>query len=303
MRGAVAMAGLAALLLAAPAGVGAPLPQPDRVRGVLESDGRRLELRQGVALLHDDAEGLDGGVERLRLLLSDAPVDPAALEGESPELALQGRARSGALRGVLLSLDPAAPEQVVITPLLPPAPGATPTVFSLTLFRSGGPGPGAFESFAVSGQRLRASLQHRRETPDGAVAEGLRSLSLQVDLPLRREAAVTARVQGGEAVRATPQGRLALDRARAMAALDAAGLARLRAQAPADGPPLPDAELLPLLRELAAEQLQGLQSPDLLLVERGDRAVLVIRQGEGSRSWITFHRLNGVWAIGGERTP
>jgi hypothetical protein len=56
--------------------------------------------------------------------------------------------------------------------------------------------------------------------------------------------------------------------------------------------------LLPLLRELGAAQLKGLRGAGLLLVERGDRAVLVIEEADGLRSWINFRCRDGVWQIG-----
>jgi hypothetical protein len=311
LGGVAAAAALAAVLLAVPGGAAAVAP-PSRlpwdaiadapaaaVQGVLASGTQRLVLSHGVALLHDGAEGLDGGVARLRLLLSDAPLDTALLEGVLPDLRLQELARGGALRAVLVSFDPANPEQVEITPLLAPAAGDGASMTSLALTRTGGPGPGAFESFSFLAPRLRASFSYSLEPSSGAAPQDIHSLSFRVNLQVQAEPAVTARVQGGDAVRATPQGRLALDRARTMAALDAAGLARLRVQDPASVPSLPaeipESELLQMLRGLAADQLRGLGGQGLLLVERGDRAVLVIGEGEGLRSWITFRRRNGRW--------
>jgi hypothetical protein len=297
MRGVVATAALTACFLAAPA-IAAD-PRAAMVQGILASGTQRLVLSHGAALLHDGAESLDGGVPRLRLLLSEAPVEPALLQGVVPDLSLQELARSGALRGVLVSFDPAVPEQVQISPLLAPAAGANASMSSLSLYRSGGPGPGALENFSFLARRLRAGLTYSRESSTPPASEDIRSLSFQVDLPVQLEPAVTARVQGGDAVRATPQGRLALERARTIAGLDAAGLARLRAQSPASVPALPpeipETELLTMLRGLGADQLRGLGGKGLLLVERGDRAVLVISEGEGLRSWIGFRRRSGTW--------
>jgi hypothetical protein len=53
-----------------------------------------------------------------------------------------------------------------------------------------------------------------------------------------------------------------------------------------------------LLLELGAAQLKGLRGAGLLLVERGDRAVLVIEEADGLRSWINFRCRDGVWQIG-----
>jgi hypothetical protein len=300
-----ARAALAAWVLVAPAN--AADPHPAIVRGELASGRQRLVLTHGAALLHDGAEGLDGGGPRLRLLLSVAPVDSALLQGGLPQLRLQELSRGGALRAVLVEVDPAAPEQVQISPLLPPVNRSGPEMASLSLYRSGGPGPGAFEKFSFHARRLRAALTYTRESSGPPEADDIRSLAFQVDLPVQPEPAVTARVEGGDAVRATPQGRLALERARTVASLDAAGLARLRAQDPAAVAPLPpeipEAQLLELLRGLAADQLRGLSGTGLLLVERGDRAVLVINEGEGLRSWISFHRRDGVWRIGEPPVP
>ncbi|MCP9927616.1 hypothetical protein [Cyanobium sp. CH-040] len=304
MRVLVASAALAAWVLAAPAFAA---PHPALVRGELVSGRQRLVLTHGAALLHDGAEGFDAGGPRLRLLLSEAPVDPALLQGVLPQLRLQELSRGGALRAVLVEVDPAAPEQVQISPLLSPVNGAGAVMASLSLYSSGGPGPGAFETFSFQARRLRAALTYSRESSAPPDADDIRSLVFQVDLPVQPEPAVTARVEGGDAVRATPQGRLALERARTVASLDAAGLARLRAQDPAAVAPLPaeipEAQLLELLRGLAADQLRGLSGTGLLLVERGDRAVLVIHAGEGLRSWIRFHRRDGVWTLGEPPVP
>lgn len=285
----------------------AQLVQGQLVQGELVTGRQRLVLSHGAALLHDGAEGLDGGGPRLRVLLSESPVDPTLLQGVLPQLRLGALGRSGGLRGLLLEVDPAALEQVQISLVVPPVAGAPPSVASLSLYSSGGPGPGAFASFALEARRLRAAFSHARASSMAPAPDDIRSISFQVDLPVQAEPAVTARVEGGDAVRATPQGRLALERARSMASLDAAGLARLRAEDPsavASDPGQPsDSTLLPLLRELGAAQLKGLGGAGLLLVERGDRAVLVIEEAEGLRSWINFHRRNGVWQIGEPPVP
>lgn len=319
MRAQAAQATLVTVLLAgaalAPCSFSAPIrsapQQPSlharaesgmaKVQGLLVSGLHRVVLSHGAALLHDGAEGLDGGKAQLRLLLSDGPMEPDHLLGPLPELRLQEAARSGSPRAVFVSFDPANPDQLQITPLVAPGPDAAGAISSLSITRSGEPGTGAFDTFAFLPQHLRAAFTYSRETSFPAAPSDIRSLSFQVDLPVEREPAVTARVEGGKAVRATPQGKLALARARSMTTLDSAGLARLRAASPASVPPLPpgspEDDLLQMLRSLAADQLRALGGESLLLVERGDRAVLVISEGEGLRSWIRFRRSNGSWQV------
>lgn len=112
----VAITSLVFLLLALVPAAGAI--DPGRVSGFVQSGARRIALNEAYAQLHRHPAAEPRHRPELRILLADREVPQASLAGDDP-LPLLELAHDGALRGVLLRLDPDDPDTLTLTLLLP----------------------------------------------------------------------------------------------------------------------------------------------------------------------------------------
>lgn len=110
LSAAVAVAAAPQAVLAADAGAAS---------GAYRDDGLNLPFRHAVAMLLDNAEGVQEHARTLRVLLSDVEAPPQVLHGLvfPPVRAL---ARAGRIRGVLLEFDPADRNSLQATVLARP---------------------------------------------------------------------------------------------------------------------------------------------------------------------------------------
>jgi hypothetical protein len=138
-----------------------------RPMGTLTTAQGTVPLVEAYAVDYLDEEGLGEGPE-LRILLADRRVDRELLSG--PQLtALERAARKGAVRGVLLHLDPKKLNKAPVrgTLLLPPAaPQDTLTHFTVT-----GEG-GGFGSLEVAGNRVSGAARFQSQSAPPAQPYG-----------------------------------------------------------------------------------------------------------------------------------
>lgn len=86
--------------------------------GTVTLNGQKVVMSHAVALLHDNVEGTFR--EPLVIVISDRPVPPAALAGMAA-FGVHELARAGKVRGLMVRLDPARPEQASFVLLDKPA--------------------------------------------------------------------------------------------------------------------------------------------------------------------------------------
>ena len=134
-----------------------PLPSfaidPGRAEGFLAAAGLRLEMTEAFACLHDHPPKERGLARELRIVLADREISQQALAGPDERGVLE-LARSGQVRGLLLTLDPGDPDSVQATLLAPdtelrPAPEA--------LRRSGWQGP-RVQQLSLAPQRVGGNI-------------------------------------------------------------------------------------------------------------------------------------------------
>lgn len=116
-------------LIAAALALGPALAiDPGVARGELVVDGQTIHLTHAYALQRDD----ESGRRELRIVLADREIPQSLLAGVGTG-ALENLARTGGVRGVLLTADPAKPRAGARATLLlaEPNPAAALTTFSV----------------------------------------------------------------------------------------------------------------------------------------------------------------------------
>ena len=121
-------------------------------KGALNVGGATIPLTHAYAQLHDNAEKLLERPRELRILLADREAPQSALNGIA-FLPVVHMAREGKLRGLLIQLDPAKPDEAAVTVLHAPADAAKCTTRS-----------GSVRRFSPSHGSLRISQARRRRT-------------------------------------------------------------------------------------------------------------------------------------------
>lgn len=256
------------------------------VEGTVTLNGQQIRISHIAAQMHDNAEGV---VEMpLRIVFSDRPVPPGALDG-GMALGVQQLARAGLLRGLMLRIDPAKPNQASLTLLDKPADARTSLAFA-SVSSSDQPAIAGLKmsAKAVSGSLVRAEFGE----PPAAL-----SYSLKFDTPLLPEPAVTADLQA-PALKSSVEFKLAAAYADAMArgdlqAVRGAASKALRAEI--------DAMVGAAGEGVAVERMKrgGAAAKAQLakfkrMVERGSRAMLVV----GNDEYLTLSKEDGEWKMG-----
>lgn len=272
---AIAIVALQPLASAAPAAFGS-----------VTLNGQQIRIAHIAAQMHDNAEGV---VELpLRIVFSDRPVPPGALDG-GMALGVQQLARAGQVRGLMLRIDPAKPNQASLTLLDKPVDERT----SL-----------AFASVSSSDQPVIVGLKMSGTSASGSLAKAefgeppaALAYSLKFDTPLWREPAVTADLRA-PALTSSTEFKVASAYADAMArgdlkAVRGATSKALRAEI--------DAMVAAAGEGVAVDRMKkgGVAAKAQLakfrrMVERGSRAMLVV----GNDEYLTLSKEDGEWKMG-----
>jgi hypothetical protein len=239
-------------------------------KGSLVIDGRTIPLAHSYAHRHDNGEGLLDGPE-LRVLLTDRKVDHALLAGIHT-VRLAELARSGAVQGVLLTVDPRKAAAGMRGVLLVAEKNPTK---SLTSFSYSG-GDGGFRKLTVGNNRVLGEAHHQ-SLRGGPAFEYTATFSA----PLFHEEPITGKLSGAQAMESAPFRRLAsyykalragdFEAARQVATTETfREIDALIAQA---GKPA----ALKMIREMSP--VPGLKDKPQVFV-RGRRALIVFQAGE-----------------------
>jgi len=261
---------------------------PGRIQGFFQVNEQAVVLTQAYAHLHDNAEGLLGRPQELRILLVDREVPQEALAGISL-LAVEQMAKDGGVQGLLLKLDPNDQKRLEVTPLYSPAePGQT--LMTRTISAIGQKPP---IKLKISRQRVSGAVEYfeARQSETGGMPR--LAYSLRFSAPLFHEMPVTARLTG-QAAKNSPQMRVLLEKVRALEKGDFKSVQRLsteranrrnRAFLAQTGP-----EAESLAKQAAAEMKESTKRLQRVVV-RGDRAVAIF----AGKQWRSFVREGGEW--------
>lgn len=279
------------VLLAARPAAAAPSSPAASVQGTMKIGDRKIALKHVRAHFHDNAEGLLDHAHELRVVVTDVDVPPESIRGLA-FLPVDDLARKGEVHGLVIKLDPAEPNSVVITLLDKPGEeGAS----LMTLTRS------------VSGQELWKSFAYAAGQVSGELVESEASendehpltYSFKFSAPVMDEPAVTADLKGKAAL-ASPQVAVLRAKAKAMAAGDLEAMKKTSSVAAAASGEAHMAQmgltpeaLKAMMKEYGPAMLKDAGSIQRVVV-RGDRAVAFAR-GEGGSTWFNFVLENGEW--------
>ncbi|MEO8523783.1 MAG: hypothetical protein ABI460_03590 [Caldimonas sp.] len=256
------------------------------VEGTVTLNGQQIRISHVAAQMHDNVEGV---VDMpLRIVFSDRPLPPGALDG-GMALGVHQLARAGQLRGLMLRIDPAKPNQASLVLLDKPADARTGLAFA-SVSSSNEP---AIAGLKMSGTSVSGSLVKAEfGEPPAAL-----SYSLRFDTPLLREPAVTADLQA-PALQSSVEFKLASAYAEAMArgdlkAVRGAASKAMRAEI--------DAMVAAAGESVAVERMKkgGVAARAQLakfkrMVERGSRAMLVVDNDR----YLTLSKEDGEWKMG-----
>lgn len=264
---------------------------PGSAKGSLTVNGKAVQINNGYALLHDNAEKVLDTPKELRILLTDRDVNGSTLQG-LVFLEVEQMAKEGKVQGILLRLNPANPNKFIITYLYPPTrPGAF--LITKTISTTG---TDAFKKFKIGNNRITGELEDR-DTKLDADPDSLKfDISVKFDVPMFNEPAITADLKGKEAQN-SPQAILLRKKADAMTKGDMNALQKL-SSAKANkmseaflshaGPAEPEA--IAFIKEGGAE-MKKLAKKISRLVVRGDRAVMLF----DGKQWANFVKEDGEW--------
>ncbi len=260
-----------------------------RIEGSLSVDGETLELNHSYVLLHDNAEGLLGSTPELRICLTDREIDNEALRGVA-FLPVEHMARRGEVRGILMTVDPARPNEVSTTLLFPAEPGHA--LMATTLADK--------ELWIELGVGDLRVVGHMPDLSEAEVALGWIDPGLRFDAPLFREREITADLEGKEAL-ASPPVEALRDRTAAMARGDieavrglstTESVGRMEAFQKAQG--LDESSLKEMMKG-AGEMGYAVLEMIRRVVVREDHAVVIFETGDDTKQWATLHKVDGVW--------
>jgi hypothetical protein len=265
---------LASLAMAAPAGAA----EPATVSGHFTAkDIRVTELSHAIALRTDNAEGLPGRGEQMRVLLSKEELPFQWLLGADFP-AVRALAKVGRAHGLLLQFDPAAPNEVQVTVLIEPPKNAD----------------GMLPSFSRSASGLWAEL----DMQPGRIAGKLKlndGASYDLDIGFSAPVAANAVKQDlkGKAAQQSEPVRVLLARIEAMGRGDAATAKSLSTGIAAEQL----ATMAPgVMKQIAGQMTQAGMVRELKAAQR----VIVREQSasvEASGDWFTLVRENNAWKV------
>lgn len=279
---------LHSVLLAAGVAVPAGAIDPGTVKATFAVKGEPIELRHAYAHLHDNAEGLLDRSKELRILLTDREVPRETLYGLAflpvTELAMQGK-----VRGMLFRMDPAKPNTVTGTLLMPPSePGESLT--NITYFAE----PKLFKRWSFSPQRVVGELEQLKKYEPDAPRPDAVSFAVAFSAPVFNEPAVTADLKG-KAAQASRQVRALTSFAGLLAAGNVASARKLqteRAQRRFDAALAASPEVAKQAKAAGAEMKRSAAKIQRVVV-RGSYATAIAGEGE----YYRFAQEGGGWKI------
>ena len=292
---AVASGAVAAILALAWAAVPAAAIDPGKATGSLKFGDTDVPMIACSAHLHDNAEGILDRSPELRVCITDRKIDPSALRGLG-FLPIEEMARQGEVRGLLFTLQPDTPNEVVVTMLEAADPGTS--LMTQTWTASYGE---FWSEFSMANNRVSGRLEPGGETSWAASFPSLEA-PLSFSAPLFHEKDITADLRGSEARESAPF--LAL-KARMQAMIDgdwdgviasatAAAHAQMQRMIDESGAEMP--QVIEMMKAAGAQELENLQNIDRAVI-REDRAVLIYKlEGEGSQ-WQTLALEDGAWKV------
>jgi len=253
------------------------------VKGDLTLGKQPVTVKYATALLHDNAEGLMREGPQIRILLTDVQAGPESLQGIAFVPATQ-LAREGKLRGLMLSLKPNDPNEVLATVLEKPAGGMSLSNITLT----SKPEP-VIANYKMDGKTVSGTLKLSNMdaksggltfsapvTPVNPVTADLRAKAAQDSTQVK---ALRVRLQAMS--KGDTAAMLAMSTPNEVRQLETA-MARM-------GPDAKD-----MMRD-AAREMQGTISRVERVVVRGDRAVVIFKAGE---AWQDMALIDGQWKTG-----
>lgn len=255
--------------------------------GTLVVNGKPIQLVSGFALLHDNAESLLDYPTELRILLVDRKVDEQTLQGVG-YLEIAKLAEQGKVQGIMISMDPDDQGTMRIAYLYPPKPEK-----SLVRKKFNSPGEKLFTELAISDKRVKGKLADSDNPENLGPDDDKFDISVDFDLPLLHEPAVTENLAGEQALKSPI---MALFRQKAEAMLKG-DIETLRKIAGKNGKKALEAFLAdvgdqaaPILKKTGAAVKESFDNINRIVV-RGDRAIVLIGDGE----WVGFVREAGQW--------
>ena len=255
-------------------------------KGALKAGGKDVALNHAIAYQLDNAEGLLDRPREMRIALTDREVPQSALAGIAFPPVTQ-LAREGKVQGLLLRFDPADRKSVYVTYLAAPSDPR----MSLTTLTIGGTQE-AFRKLEIANNRVTGEIAHKESRAGSADMPAL-EFDIQFSAPQFNDPPVTADLKG-EAARKSPQAQLLVAKARALAAGDFDALRRIsteRANRNTDMFLKQMGDKAAVFAKEAGRELLKINKSIERVVERGDRAVMIIGKGE----WMTFVRVGGQW--------
>jgi hypothetical protein len=257
--------------------------------GAVTIDGRQVTLKYATAYVRDNYEKLLDKPRLMRILLSDREVGADSLRGVAMP-SIYALAREGAVRGIMIELDPSNPQSINVTFLDKPSdPGRFMT--SLSLCKTGAK---LFKVWKQSATRVMGALDHEgQKSDDPDLARP--GFSIEFDAPVIAESAVTADLKGAAAQK-SPQIATLRARAAAIGKWDMVAIRSLCTKSALKSlesmPPEALAEMKKDAANQAAMQKKQLARAQKVIV-RGDRAVVIISKNDFS----TLVREGGRWKV------
>jgi hypothetical protein len=262
--------------------------QPGKVTGTFTVEKDVVTLKYAYAHLHDNAEGWLKAKE-MRILLTDREVPQELLAGLDCFPGLSKLNKQGKLRGVLFRFDPAKTNAVEIDILYP-----TEKKWLTTALDWGNTSP--IKGLKISEKSVRGSFTEHMDYDD-FLDWPERDFNMNFSAPLTKEPAITANLSGDKALK-SPQMATLLAK---FAALTEGNLQKAEQYATESATSELDTmikaagnDALPMVRQWAKEQEDTIKKGPLKLVERGDKAKLVVGTPE-DRSMFSFVKEGGKW--------
>ena len=246
---------------------------PGVASGGYKDDEADIGFTHAIALERDNAEGLMDQAREIRVALTDREVLVSALYGQAfPPI--WHMAMKGAVKGVLLKIDPDDRTAVLVTVLAPPQPGYS--LGTLSISNS----EGVWKRLDVSATRVGGEL-----SPDAS-----EKLTVRFSAPIFRDA-VVADLRGPAAAAAEPT-KVVLARAEAIVRGDIAAAVALSTEASGarlgDIPP----EVATMLKRELPKLVARLKSVRRVVV-REQTAVIFLGPGE----YANAVRQDGAWKV------
>ncbi|MBI4689113.1 MAG: hypothetical protein HY754_02415 [Nitrospirae bacterium] len=261
---------------------------PGFAKGSLTVNGEVVQLSNGYALLHDNAEKVLDDPKELRILLTDREVKESTLRG-LVFLEIEQMAKEGNVRGILLKLNPDNPNKFIITYLYPPTrPGAF--LITKTISTTG---TDAFKKFKIANGRITGELEDQDTRIDTDPDSLKFDIAVKFNVPMFNEPAITADLKGKEA-KNSPHAVLLRKKADAMTKGDMKALQKLssvkankmsEAFLSQAGP-----EAVVYMKQGGAEMKKLVKKISRVVV-RGDHAVMLF----DGKQWANFVKEDGEW--------